>query len=278
MDKTIIAALLQYEIQDDWGDNIERVQGLLQQAQKEGARLAVLPEMFNMPYDMDLVPSRAEPIPDGRTCRLLAAWSREFSLILVGGSIAELDEEGRFYNTATVWGPDGRLLAKHRKVHLFDVDLPDGVSIQESAVFSAGDQVTVVEVMGLKLGLAVCYDVRFPELFRLMALAGAEVVALPGAFNHVSGPAHWEMLLRARAVENTFYVAGVSGLAPAQASYQSWGHSMLVDPFGQVLVNMEREEGLGLAELDPARLADVRQRLPVLSQRRTGLYRLERLS
>jgi predicted amidohydrolase len=159
-------------------------------------------------------------------------------------------------------------------MHLFDVDLPGGVIFKESDVLHPGNRVTVVPVLGLKLGLAVCYDLRFPELFRLMALSGAEMVALPGAFNKVSGPVHWEILLRNRAVENTFYLAGVSGLSPPDSNYEEWGHSMLVDPFGQVMVNMGRAEGIGLAELDPARLEDVRARLPVLKQRREEVYHL----
>ena len=273
MESKIRAALVQYQIGSDWAENMDRVEDLLEKARARGADLAVLPEMFNMPYDMDLVPERAEPIPTGRTCARLGAWAKALGLALVGGSIAEADG-GRYFNTATFWDQEGRLLARHRKVHLFDVDLPGGVSFRESAVLSPGRQVTVVEALGLRLGLAVCYDLRFPELFRLMALAGAEMVAVPGAFNQVSGPAHWEVLLRNRAFENTFYVAGVSGLPAPDSSYKSWGHSMLVDPFGQITLNLGRNEGLGLGELDPARLKDIRARLPVLEQRRPDLYQL----
>ena len=178
------------------------------------------------------------------------------------------------HNTATLWGPDGALLASHRKVHLFDVDLPGGVRVRESAILSPGQKVTVVDLGPLKLGLAVCYDVRFPELFRLMADQGAHLVALPGAFNQVSGPAHWEILLRNRAVENTFYVAGVSGLAPEGSQYNAWGHSLLADPFARVIVSMGRSRGFALGTVDLDVLEDVRRRLPVLSQRRTDLYHL----
>ena len=275
MERRVKVALIQFEIQHAWADNMSRAQDLLERAARLGAELAVLPEMFNQPYDMALVPERAESIPGGRTCRALGRTARDLGLAVVGGSMAEKDEDGSFYNTATLWDPGGNLIARHRKVHLFDVDLPGGVSFKESDVLSPGHQVTVAEVLGLRLGLAVCYDVRFPEIFRLMALAGAEFVALPGAFNNVSGPAHWELHLRGRAVENTMYVAGVSGISPADASYQAWGHSMLVDPFGEVTTHMGRGEGLALGEIDPERLREIRGRLPVMSQRRRDLYSLK---
>ncbi|MFH1139599.1 MAG: carbon-nitrogen hydrolase family protein [Pseudomonadota bacterium] len=276
MEQKIKTALIQYEIQPSWSENMDRVEALLRTAKSRGARLAVLPEFFNMPYDMSLVPELAEDAPGGRTCARLAQWARDLEIVLVGGTIAE-KEGGRFFNTATVWDRDGRLLAKRRKVHLFDVDLPGGVSFRESAVLSPGDEIAVVEVLGIKLGVAVCYDIRFPETFRLLALQGADFAALPGAFNHVSGPAHWEILLRCRAMENTFYTAGVSGLSPVGSNYHAWGHSMMVDPFGEVTVNLGRAEGLGLAEIDPARIREVRDRLPFLRQRRQDLYRLELL-
>ncbi len=275
MDRKIRLALIQYEIQTDWADNIAKVEDLLGRAAAAGAELAVLPEMFVQPYDMSLVPERAETVPDGPTCRKMSQWAARFRLALAGGSIAEKDG-GRFYNTATIWDPSGKFLARHRKMHLFDVDLPGGVSFHESDILTGGNEITVADVLGLRLGLAVCYDVRFPELFRLMALAGADLVALPGAFNNVSGPAHWEMLLRCRASENTMYVAGCSGTAPAESAYKAWGHSMLVDPFAEIVADLGRAEGFALGEIDPGRLQDIRARLPVLKQRRTDLYRLDR--
>ncbi len=272
MDRKITVALIQFEIQTDWADNIDRAEALLRRAAEQGADLAVLPEMFNMPYDMSLVPERAESVPQGPTCAKLEYWAKSFKLALVGGSIPEKDDQGRYYNTATLWDQDGNFVDRHRKVHLFDVDLPGGVSFKESSILSPGNKVTVNNVLGIRLGLAICYDIRFPEIFRLMAQAGAELVALPGAFNNVSGPAHWEVLLRNRAMENTIYVAGVSGTSPPDSDYHAWGHSMLVDPFAEILVNLGRAEGFGLGVADPERLKDIRARLPVLKQRRTDLY------
>lgn len=277
MNRIVTAALIQYVIRDEWADNMQRVETMLRQARDQGADLAVLPEMFCQPYDMKLVPERAERIPTGRTCEKLSGWSKELEMTIVGGSIAETDENGKYYNTATVWNEKGELIATHRKVHLFDVDLPGGLSFKESTVLSAGNRITVCEAAGLKLGVAVCYDVRFPELFRLMALKGADFVALPGAFNNISGPAHWEMLIRNRAAENTFYVAGVSGLSPDGSSYEAWGHSMLVDPFARILFNLGKSEGIVLGKIDPAQLEDIRSRLPVLKQRRDDLYELKQV-
>lgn len=274
MDRRIKVALIQYTVQDAWIDNVNQVEHLLTAAHRGGAELAVLPEMFVQPYDMTLVPDRAESVPGGPTSRKLSEWARQFKMAIVGGSVAERDPDGKYYNTATLWGPDGEFLAKHRKVHLFDVDLPGGVAFKESSILSPGRQLTVVPVLGMNLGIAVCYDIRFPELARLMTLKGAEMLALPGAFNHVSGPAHWEILLRNRAVENTVWVAGVSGMAPADASYQAWGHSMLVGPFGDVAANMGRAEGVAFSVMDPTLLKEVRARLPLLKQRRDDVYSL----
>jgi len=274
MDRQIKVALIQYTVQEEWLDNINRVERLLTEAHHGGAELVVLPEMFVQPYDMTLIPDRAESVPGGPTSEKLSEWARRFKMAIVGGSVAERGSNGKFFNTATLWSPEWKFLAKHRKVHLFDVDLPGEVSFKESIILSPGHQVTVVPVLGMTLGIAVCYDIRFPELTRLMTLKGAEMIALPGAFNNVSGPAHWEILLRARAAENTVWVAGVSGLAPPDTKYHSWGHSMLTDPFGKVIANMGRAEGVAFSVIKPTLLKDVRARLPVLKQRREDLYSL----
>ncbi|MBW1709702.1 MAG: carbon-nitrogen hydrolase family protein [Deltaproteobacteria bacterium] len=277
MERKVKVGLIQYQIKPDWAENVAKVEKLLELVKDGGADLAILPEMFICPYELDLFPRFAEPIPNGRTCEILSGWAANLNLHIVGGSLPERDERGNLYNTATLWDNQGNLLAAHRKIHLFDVDLPGGVSFHESALLTPGQKITVLEILGMRLGIAVCYDIRFPELFRLMALAGADFVALPGAFNNVSGPAHWELSLRGRAVENTIYIAGVSGLAPPDSSYQSWGHSMMVDPFGQVPLHLGQTEGFGVVEVDPERIKDIRARLPLLKQRRVDLYDLRLL-
>jgi predicted amidohydrolase len=182
VNKPIKVALIQYTVQEKWQDNVNQVERLLTEAHRGKAELSILPEMFVQPYDMTIVPDRAESVPEGPTSEKLSGWAQRFKMVIVGGSVAELGSDGKYYNTATLWSPDGELLAKHRKVHLFDVDLPGGVSFRESDILSPGHQVTVVRVLGMNLGIAVCYDIRFPELSRIMTLKGAVLIALPGAF------------------------------------------------------------------------------------------------
>ncbi|MBU0513566.1 MAG: carbon-nitrogen hydrolase family protein [Proteobacteria bacterium] len=270
-DKSLTLALIQMRVESDPAANRAKAENFLRRAREHGADLAVLPEMFVCPYDQARFPEFAEPLPDGPTGRMLSSLSRELGMAVVGGSLPEQDAAGRVFNTSPVFDTQGRLIAAHRKVHLFDVDLP-GMRFFESTTLSAGEELTVFDLSGWRIGLGVCYDVRFPEPWRLMALGGAELMVVPGAFNPVTGPAHWDLVLRARAVENTVYVAGVSPAPTPGASYQAWGHSKLVDPFGEIVASLERQEGLVLGSLDRTRLRAVRKRLPVLDQRRTDLY------
>jgi predicted amidohydrolase len=255
--------------------NLETAREMICAAARRGAALAVLPEMFNCPYDNSLFRDYAEPLPGGATDAMLADAARTEGMWLVGGSIPELDPvTGRVYNSCGVYDPRGELVARHRKLHLFDVDLPGGVTFQESATLSAGNTLTVVPTPLLTLGVAICYDLRFPELSRLMALRGAELLVFPGAFNQVTGPAHWELLLRARAVDNQVFVAGVSPALNPGASYHAWGHSALVDPWGTVVAAASLGPELVVATIDRQRLRQVREQLPLLRHRRRDLYRV----
>ncbi len=266
-------AAIQMSVAPDRATNHERAGALLEEAARGGAALVVLPEIFTCAYALDQFRPNAESVPDGPTCRFLRESAKRLGVHIVGGSIPELVGE-TVYNTSTLWSPGGELLLIHRKVHLFDVDIPGGITFQESASLSAGDSFAVTDTELGRLGLAICYDLRFPETFRSMTLSGAELVVLPGAFNTTTGPAHWEVLLRARAIENTCYVAACSPAAPEDpAAYPAWGHSMIVDPYGEVLTSAEREERIIHAEVDGARLAEVRRAVPVLEQRRPEAYR-----
>ncbi len=265
-------AAIQMQVAPDRDANLARAERLLEDAAGRGAALAVLPEMFTCPYELDQFRAFAEPLPDGPAGKLLSATARRLKIHIVGGSIPELDG-GEVYNTATIWSPTGELLALHRKVHLFDVDIPGGICFRESEILSAGDRIAATQTDLAKLGLAVCYDLRFPECFRAMVVGGAEIVALPGAFNTTTGPAHWQPLLRARAIENTCYVVASSPASHPDVSYPAWGHSMIVDPYGEVLACAEREETIVMAQVDGARLEQVRRAVPVLAQRRPDVYR-----
>lgn len=256
--------------------NITRARSMIKEAAFAGCKLVVLPEMFNCPYNSSLFPEYAESHPEGGTLKMLSAAAAEEKIYLVGGSIPERDGES-VYNTSFVFGPRGEMLAKHQKIHLFDVDLPDGLSFHESRTLGAGKKITVVETDLCTLGVAVCYDIRFPELIRLMALAGAEVVILPAAFNMNTGPAHWELLLRTRAVDNQVFLVGASSARDAGASYVSYGHSVIVDPWGRIIAQADEKETVLFGEIDLRLLKETRAGLPLLKHRRNDLYKLKRL-
>ena len=236
--------------------------------------LIMLPEMWNGPYEAKRFPDFAEP-EGGPSWQFLSALAKERHVYLCGGSIAEREDD-RVYNTAYVFDPDGRQIAKHRKMHLFDIDVKGGQRFFESDTLSPGNDVTVFSTPFCKMGLCICYDFRFPELARLMVDAGAKVILVPAAFNMTTGPAHWELLFRQRAVDNQVYTVGVAPARDPAASYQSWGHSIVCSPWGEVLMQADEKESVAITSLDLERVDEIRRQLPLLSQRRTDVYRLER--
>lgn len=239
------------------------------------ADLIMLPEMWNGPYEARLFPTFAEPA-GGPSRQFLSDLAKEKRVYLCGGSIAEREGD-RVYNTAYVFDPEGREIAKHRKMHLFDIDVKGGQRFFESDTLSPGNGITVFSTPFCKMGLCICYDFRFPELSRLMVDAGAKAILVPAAFNMTTGPAHWELLFRSRAVDNQVYTVGVAPARDPAASYQSWGHSIVCSPWGEVMTQMDEKEGVLLASLDLDRVDRVRNELPLLKQRRTDIYRLERV-
>ncbi len=267
----IKAALCQMQVVDDKSANLQKAAQMLKNAADAGCRLAVLPEMFNCPYQADRFAAYSESWPDGETFRMLSETAKKTGLTVVGGSLPERYRDN-IYNTSFIFGPDGALLDRHRKIHLFDVDIPGGTFFRESAVLSAGRQATVVKSGELVFGVGICYDMRFPELARLMTLKGAKLLIYPGAFGPETGPAHWELTLRARAVDNQVFVLGASPATTQGAAYQAHGNSLAVDPWGRVLAKANRAEALLFAELDFAEIAKVRRELPLLEHRRPLCY------
>jgi predicted amidohydrolase len=243
-------------------------------AAKQGARLVVLPEMFNCPYRADAFPGYAETYTAGGTFSMLSSAAGEEGIYLVGGSVPEREGE-RVYNASFIFGPDGSLLGRHRKMHLFDVELPGGIRVKESSTLGAGEEITLVPTEFGPLGVVICYDIRFPELIRLMALQGAKVIVVPAAFNMTTGPAHWDLVFRARAVDNQLFVVAASPARDASAGYVAYGHSMLVDPWGVVVARAGAGEEVLTAELDMAKIDKIRGDLPLLAHRRTDLYDLQ---
>lgn len=250
------------------------IRALLASIPDGAADLIMLPEMWNGPYEAKRFPDFAEP-EGGPSWQFLSALAAERHVYLCGGSVAEREDD-RVYNTAYVFDPDGRQIAKHRKMHLFDIDVKGGQRFFESDTLSPGNSVTVFSTPFCKMGLCICYDFRFPELARLMVDAGAKVILVPAAFNMTTGPAHWELLFRQRAVDNQVYTVGVAPARDPAASYQSWGHSIVCSPWGEVLMQADEKESVAITSLDLDRVDEIRRQLPLLSQRRTDVYRLKR--
>lgn len=271
-----ILGVVQSSVDDNKQVNIERAKAMIDKAADSGASIVVLPEMFNCPYDNRFFPEFAESFPGGSTLRMLSNVAAEKNIYLFGGSVPEADG-GNIYNSCFVFGPDGSLLARHRKAHLFDVELEQGISFKESAVLSPGNEITVVDTELGRIGVAICYDIRFPELARAVALKGASLLLVPAAFNTVTGPAHWELTMRMRAVDNQLYVAAASPARNDRASYVAYGHSIVTDPWGEVLGSLDEKEGLLLVQIDLDRLKQVRSEFPLLKHRRTDMYDLREL-
>lgn len=240
-------------------------------------------ECFNSPYGTEHFPHYAEPIPGitGKhsadatpSYNALSALASTHQIYLVGGSIPELDPRTKkLYNTSMTFSPSGTLIATHRKVHLFDISIPGKIHFIESDVLSPGNEPTLVDMpeFGL-LGIGICYDIRFPELAMLAARRGAFAMVYPGAFNMTTGPLHWELLARARAVDNQVYVALCSPARSAEAGYTAWGHSLVVDPNAEVVAATDEAEGIVEWVLKPERISEVRKGIPVTVQRRFDVY------
>lgn len=262
-------AVGQWPVVSDWRFNMERAEHFLRHARDQGAHLALLPEMFQTPYDVAEIKERAEPA-DGPTLTRIRELATELALTIVAGSIPERVAD-RLYNSAYVIGPDGALLGVHRKIHLFDIDLPE-VRMQESAVLTPGDRPLVLATPFARLGVAICYDVRFHDIFRFFQREEVEVVLLPAAFSQTTGSAHWHTLMRARAIDYQVYL-GVACPAPTPgAKYQSFGHSLVVDPWGTIRAEAGEDVEQLMVPLDGARLADVRRRMPLRAHQRPDLY------
>ena len=263
-------ALIQMPVTADREGNLRTAAEKLRQAAAGGADIAVLPEMFCCPYENCCFRPYGEEA-GGPAQEMLSRTAAETGMYVVGGSIPEL-ADGKVYNTSFIYGPDGAQLARHRKVHLFDIDVKGGQRFKESDTLSPGNAITTFETRFGTMGLCICFDLRFEELARCMCLRGARVIFVPAAFNMTTGPAHWELLFRQRAVDNQCFTVGVSPARDEAGSYVAYGNSIAVDPWGAVLCRAGAEETTLYADLDLERLEAVRAQLPILSARRTDLY------
>lgn len=267
---TFHIALCQMHITMDKERNLAKAESMIREAAKKGAQVIALPEMFNCPYSNKYFREYAEDA-GGKTVGLLSSLAAELKVYLVGGSIPELDQ-GNVYNTSFSFGREGEIIGRHRKIHLFDIDVKGGIRFKESDTLTPGDSMTVIDTEYCKMGVAICYDVRFPELFRKMALEGARLVILPGAFNMTTGPAHWELTMRTRALDNQIYFAAVSPARDTEGPYQAYGNSCVANPWGEFCGKTDARESIVYAEIDLDYLEGIREQLPLLKHRRPALY------
>jgi deaminated glutathione amidase len=270
------AAAVQLTAKADKAANLEKADRLVRRAAADGAELVVLPEKWTALGTGDDLRAAAEPVGGGEASAWAASTARELAIDLVAGSISErVEGEDKLRNTSLHYGPDGELKAAYRKIHMFDVEV-GGVEYRESEHSEPADEIVVSETAdGRGLGLTVCYDLRFPELYRILALRGARIVTIPANFTRVTGAAHWEILLRARAIENqVFVIAPGQGNVAGRPEGDSYGNSMIVDPWGEVLARAPQEGATFVAaDLDFARQDEVREKLPSLANRVEAAYR-----
>jgi deaminated glutathione amidase len=266
------AAAVQLNSTADYERNLDVAERLVRDAADDGAELVVLPEKWTVLGDGEALRGAAQPL-DGPALTAAAGWARELGVHLVAGSIAErVPGQEKLSNTSVLFGPDGDRRALYRKIHMFDVDV-DEVAYRESATEQPGDEIVVADAGGVPVGLTVCYDLRFPELYRILALRKARVITVPSAFTERTGRDHWEVLLRARAVENQVFIVAADQIGEAPPHYRSFGRSLIVDPWGVVLAEAPDSECFISAELDFSAQDRIRESLPSLRNRRQAAYR-----
>jgi len=266
-------AIIQMGVGFDKSKNLEKMKSYMEKAAELGADIAILPEMFNCPYSNKYFADYAEEA-GGESYTALKAAAADNGIYLVGGSIPE-QAEGRVFNTSFVFDRTGKEIARHRKVHLFDIDVKGGQRFFESETFTGGKDITVFDTEFGKMGLVICFDIRFPEICRLTALKGAKVLFAPGAFNMTTGPLHWEILFRLRAVDNQLYTIGASPARDENGVYVSYANSIAVDPWGRVIYRADEKESIEVVELDLSEIERVREQLPLINAMRTDVYRIE---
>jgi predicted amidohydrolase len=258
-------AAIQMLASDDKAANLNEAVGWIRKAAREGARVVALPEVFIWRGEPKKERESAEPVP-GPTTETMAGLARELRVYLLAGSIHEaIPDSHKVYNTSLLFDPRGQLIASYRKIHLFDVDLANGVCARESATRAYGDMMVVAPTELCPMGLTICYDLRFPELYRALVKQGAQLIFVPAAFTSYTGQAHWETLLRARAIENQVYVIAPDQFGKSPKSFESHGHSMIIDPWGKVLATLADGPGVVIAEIDLDYLMKVRAELPALT-------------
>lgn len=252
--------------------NLDKATEMIGEAADNGADIVVLPEMFNCPYDTQKFRAYAETADSSPSLKAVSKAANTNDIYLFAGSIPELLDD-KVYNSCFIFNRNGYVADVYRKMHLFDVDIP-GMVFKESETITKGNRIKVVGTDLTDVGVAICYDIRFPELFKLIALKNAGLIVVPGAFNMKTGPAHWETLIRARAIDNQVYMAVASPASNNDLSYISYGHSLIVDPWGKILCEAGQDEEIVYANIDTSYTDKIRCELPILKNRRTDIYKL----
>jgi predicted amidohydrolase len=266
-------AIVQMNSQEDKGANIAAALDLIDRAAATGARLVALPEVWPYLGPDDVSRDQAETIP-GPISEALSQRARRHGIYIHGGSIYEKRPgDPGMYNTTVVIDPTGEIIAHYSKIHMYDVVLDGIAEYQESATVTPGNETTITEIDGIPVGLTICYDLRFPELFRILALKGAQAIVLPAAFTLMTGKDHWETLIRARAIENELYMIAPAQWGTHRPGKWCYGRSMVVDPWGTVVTTAPDGVGIAYATVDPSRVASVRRQIPSLANRRPEAYR-----
>uniref|UniRef100_A0A1L8E2M2 omega-amidase n=1 Tax=Nyssomyia neivai TaxID=330878 RepID=A0A1L8E2M2_9DIPT len=262
--------LVQNKVGDSTEDNVDRAMNMIRQAVIKEERttkpiLAILSECFNSPYGVKFFNKYAELIPEGYTSKALSAVAKELGIYIIGGSYPERDYQNPkiIYNTCTVWGPNGELIATYRKIH---------VTLTESAVLTPGDKFTVINIGPARIGIGICYDIQFDELSLIYRNAGCNLLVFPAIFCLTRGPLTWELYQRSRANDTQTFVTMVSNARDHANDYVAWGHTMLVDPWGQVVKSLKEEEDVIVTDIDFSVIDKVKEEIPINRQRRTDLY------
>ena len=264
-------ALCQMNVVDNKEKNMKTARLMIEESISKNADFIILPEMFNCPYSNDKFIEYGEKEKSSETLSEISKLAKSNNAYILAGSIPEIEED-KLYNTSYLFDRQGNVIAKHRKMHLFDIDVKGKITFKESDVLTAGNDFTIADTEFGKVGIGICYDIRFPELAKIMVENGALILIYPGAFNMTTGPAHWELLFRSRAMDNQTFCIGVAPALNNDASYHSYGHSIITNPWGEVIAQASEKESLIISEIDLSEIKKVREELPLLKNKRDDLY------
>ncbi len=273
MEEKFRLAICQMKVTENKSGNIQKAFEMIRTAAKNHIDMVLLPEMFICPYDNSKFEAFAEDSAESPLLKELSQLSKGHNIFIAAGTIPE-KARGKIYNTSFIFDREGNVAAKYSKAHLFDIDIPGSITFKESDVLTPGKGIAIFDMGLCKVGVAICYDVRFPEFFKLMALRDVKLIVVPASFNMVTGPVHWELLMRCRAVDNQVYIAAASTARDTGLSYVSYANSMVADPWGTVTARAGEGEEIIYADIDLQAVGRIRDELPLLKNRRTDIYDL----